>query len=51
MSNKWVLVVLGLWVAVSPFVLNISGTGRWSNLIVGLVIAGLGYASRTAATA
>lgn len=51
MSNKWILVVLGLWLIVSPFILNIAGTGRWSNIVVGLVVAGLGYMSKTTATA
>jgi hypothetical protein len=51
MTNKWALVVLGIWLIVSPFVLNIAGTGRWSNIIVGLIVAVLGYTSTKAATA
>lgn len=52
MTNKWgVLVVLGIWLIVSPFVLNIAGSGRWSNIIVGLIVAVLGYTSSKATTA
>ncbi|MDR7417871.1 MAG: SPW repeat protein [Armatimonadota bacterium] len=45
MTNKWIPVVLGAWIVVSPFILNITGTGRWSNVIVGLAIVALGYSA------
>ncbi|MDQ7841189.1 MAG: SPW repeat protein [bacterium] len=45
MQVKWVHIVLGLWLVVSPFLLNITGAGRWSNIIVGIIIAVLAYTS------
>lgn len=51
MTNKWILVILGLWLVLSPFVLNIAGTGRWSNIIVGIVVAVLGYTAAKSASA
>lgn len=46
---KWINVILGLWVLVSPFI--ITGTGlKWSNVIVGIVIAILAYMATSAKT-
>ena len=41
-----VLVVLGVWIAISPFVLGISRNhvGSWSNVAIGLAIIILGLA-------
>ncbi|MDR7543741.1 MAG: SPW repeat protein [Armatimonadota bacterium] len=50
MAQKWIPVVLGAWIVVSPFVLDITGAGRWSNIIVGLVIAALAYNAAKATT-
>ena len=38
---NWVKLVLGLWVAVSPWILGFSGitTALWSNIIAGALIA------------
>jgi hypothetical protein len=51
MTNKWIPVILGAWIVVSPFILNITGAGRWSNVIVGLVIVALGYNAMKTASA
>lgn len=48
MSNKWIFVILGVWLIISPFVLQIAGTGRWSNILVGIIVTGLGYMSKPA---
>ena len=45
MAGRWIPVVLGLWLIVSPFVLSITGAGRWNNMVIGIVIAALGYMS------
>ena len=45
---KWLNVILGLWVAVSPFV--IPGNLKWSNVIVGIVVAVLAYMAMSAKT-
>lgn len=41
---SWSNVVLGLWLIAAPFVLGYSGTAAamWNEVIVGLLIAGLG---------
>jgi hypothetical protein len=37
---NWLHLVLGLWVAASPWLLGATGTSlQWSNLVVGVVIA------------
>ncbi len=38
---KWVNVILGLWLAVSPFV--IANQLKWSNVIFGLIVAIVAY--------
>jgi hypothetical protein len=43
---KWLNVILGLWVAVSPFV--IGGSLQWSNVIAGIVIAVVAYMAMSA---
>lgn len=43
---KWLNVVLGLWVAVSPFI--ISGSLTWSNVIAGVIIAVVAYMAMSA---
>ncbi|HEU5300253.1 MAG TPA: SPW repeat protein, partial [bacterium] len=45
---KWLNVILGLWVAVSPFV--IGGSLQWSNVIAGIVIAVVAYMAMSAKT-
>jgi len=45
---KWLNVILGLWVLVSPFL--IPGSLKWSNVIVGIVIAVLAYMATSAKT-
>jgi len=44
---KWLNVILGLWVAVSPFVIS-GSTLQWSNVIVGIVVAVLAYMAMSA---
>lgn len=44
MKFPWAIPVIGIWVAVSPFVLPGAEALRWSNLVFGLLIAILGYA-------
>ena len=44
---KWLNVILGLWVAVSPFVIN-GSTLQWSNVIVGIVVAVVAYMAMSA---
>lgn len=37
---KWVYLVLGLWVAASPWLVDSFGVSlAWSNLVVGVVVA------------
>jgi len=43
---KWLNVILGLWIAVSPFVVK-GTTLQWSNVIVGIVIAVVAYMATT----
>jgi hypothetical protein len=31
--------ILGLWLIVSPFVLDVTGGGRWNSILVGVVVA------------
>lgn len=45
---KWVNVILGLWVAVSPFIIKSASTLQWSNVIVGIVVAVLAYMAMSA---
>jgi hypothetical protein len=47
---KWLNVILGLWVVVSPFLIKSAGTLQWSNVIVGIVIAVLAYMATSAKT-
>lgn len=47
---KWVNVILGLWIAVSPFVITAANTLKWSNVIFGIVVAILAYMATTAKT-
>ncbi len=47
---KWVNVILGLWIAVSPFVITAANTLKWSNVIFGIVVAVLAYMATTAKT-
>ena len=42
-SARWVALVLGLWLILSPYALNITGTGRWNNVIVGVLVFAAGY--------
>ncbi|MDQ7842369.1 MAG: SPW repeat protein [Armatimonadota bacterium] len=44
---KWVNVILGLWVLVSPFILTSANTLKWSNVIVGIVVAVVAYMATT----
>jgi hypothetical protein len=44
---KWLNVILGLWVVVSPFFMMGNGL-KWSNVIVGIVIAVLAYMATSA---
>jgi hypothetical protein len=44
---KWLNVILGLWVAVSPFVIK-GSTLQWSNVIVGIVVAVVAYMAMSA---
>jgi hypothetical protein len=46
---KWLNVILGLWVIVSPFIIKGSGL-QWSNVIVGIVIAVVAYMATSAKT-
>lgn len=46
---KWLNVILGLWVVVSPFIITGNGL-KWSNVIVGIVIAVLAYMATSAKT-
>jgi len=46
---KWLNVILGLWVVVSPFLITGGGL-KWSNVIVGIVIAVLAYMATSAKT-
>ena len=46
---KWLNVLLGLWVVVSPFLITGGGL-KWSNVIVGIVIAVLAYMATSAKT-
>jgi len=41
--EEWVNVLLGLWVAVSPWLLGFAGVAnaRWTHLLVGLAVAAL----------
>jgi len=43
---KWVNVVLGLWVLVSPFVIT-GNSLKWSNVIVGIIVAIVAYVATT----
>jgi hypothetical protein len=45
---KWVNVVLGLWVLVSPFI--IASSLKWSNVIAGIIIAVVAYMATSAKT-
>ncbi|MBI4279481.1 MAG: SPW repeat protein [Armatimonadetes bacterium] len=45
MAARWVPVVLGLWLILSPFVLGFTGVGRWNNILIGIAITTLGYMS------
>lgn len=48
---KWLNVILGLWVVVSPFLIRgAPSTLVWSNVIVGIVIAVLAYMATSAKT-
>lgn len=47
MWAKWLNVLLGLWVAVSPFVLTAANSLKWSNVIFGIVVAVLAYYATT----
>ena len=40
---KWITMILGLWLILSPFILSITGTGRWNNILVGIVVAAAAY--------
>jgi hypothetical protein len=44
---KWLNVILGLWVVVSPFFMSGNGL-KWSNVIVGIVIAVMAYMATSA---
>ncbi|MGD9880507.1 MAG: SPW repeat protein [Reyranella sp.] len=41
--EEWINLVLGLWVAVSPWVLNFAGheAARWTHVVIGLIVAAL----------
>lgn len=45
---KWLNVILGLWVVVSPFILTSMSSLKWSNVVVGIVIAVLAYMATSA---
>ncbi|HET6948487.1 MAG TPA: SPW repeat protein [bacterium] len=46
---KWLNVILGLWVAVSPFIIKGAPSSlQWSNVIVGIVVAVLAYMAMSA---
>lgn len=47
---KWLNVILGLWVVISPFLITAGSTLKWSNVIVGIVIAVLAYMATSAKT-
>jgi hypothetical protein len=47
---KWVNVILGLWVLVSPFILTTGSSLKWSNVIVGIVVAVVAYMATSAKT-
>lgn len=44
MSKKWVTLIIGLWVMVSPWVLGFSEIelAKWSNVIFGLALVIIG---------
>ncbi len=46
----WLTLILGIWVAISPWLLNFSGNaaGLWSNLLAGLGIVILSIYGLTA---
>lgn len=45
---KWVNVILGLWLAVSPFVISgAPNTLKWSNVIFGVIVAVVAYMATT----
>lgn len=43
---KWVNVILGLWLAVSPFVIT-GNNLKWSNVVFGIVVAIVAYMATT----
>lgn len=47
---KWVNVILGLWVLVSPFILTAASSLKWSNVVVGIVVAVVAYMATSAKT-
>lgn len=32
-----------MWLIVSPFILSIAGSGRWNNIIVGILVFAAGF--------
>jgi hypothetical protein len=41
MASRWALLLVGVWVLLSPWILGFSGiaVAKWSNVLAGLVIA------------
>jgi hypothetical protein len=39
---SWTNVLLGLWMIAAPFIFRYTGVALWNDVVVGLLIAGLG---------
>lgn len=38
-------VILGLWLVLSPFIFGFTGAALWTNILLGVLVGGLGYFS------
>lgn len=45
MWQLWTLVVLGIWLIVSPFILGYSNVANalWNNIVIGIAVAVIAY--------
>ncbi|RMF93349.1 MAG: hypothetical protein D6736_01910 [Nitrospinota bacterium] len=43
MWQQWTTFVLGLWLIVAPFTFQYTGTARWNDVVLGVLIVILAY--------
>lgn len=47
----WTNVVLGIWLVLSPFILNFqSNQAAWNNVIIGFIVIALAFVARNVQT-